>query len=150
MRCRAWLEGRYCRRNTKGTFCHVHRHLSEYQGFIQKMPAIVLQNIAQNLKSARNIQLFRLTCKVIHGCVKKPQFRLSDEYKYFKRFHSQYHVTVRQVANAWNRYERLDRKDQAIVDKIQRHAKTIQARTYMDVKTFNERLKEFNRFMSKK
>ena len=148
MRCRAWLNGRYCKNNTKATFCHVHRHLCEYPALIQKVPRIALEKIADNLKTDINLQHFRLTCKAIHGSIKRFPFQYSSEFHYFKRFYSQAHLTVQQVVNASERYERLTIKQQDILKKIPRYGRSIQARTYMDTVTFNKHMHAFNRLMS--
>jgi hypothetical protein len=150
MRCRAWLNGRYCKNNTKATFCHVHRHLCEYPALIQKIPGIALEKIADNLKTDINLQHFRLTCKVIHGSIKRLPFQLSSEFKYFKRFYSQTDLTVRQVVNASERYERLNTKQQDLLKTIPRYGRSIQARTHTDTVTFNMHMHAFNRLMSTK
>ena len=148
MRCQAWLNGRYCKNKTKATFCHVHRHLCEYPALIQKVPRIALEKIADNLKTDINLQHFRLTCKAIHGSIKRFPFQYSSEFHYFKRFYSKTHLTVRQVVNASERYERLTIKQHNILKKIPRYVWLIQARTYMDTVTFNKHMHAFNRLMS--
>jgi len=147
MRCRAWLNGRYCKNKTKATFCHVHQHLCEYPALIQKVPRIALEKIADNLKTDINLQHFRLTCKAIHGSIKRFPFQYSSEFHYFKRFYSKTHLTVRQVVNASKRYEKLNIKQQDILKKIPRYGQLIQARTYMDTVTFNKHLHAFSRLM---
>ena len=150
MRCRAWLNGRYCKNSAKATFCHVHRHLCEYPALFQKIPRIALARIADNLKTDINLQHFRLTCKVIHGSIKRLHFKLSSEYQYFKRFYSQTHLTVRQVVNASERYKRLSTKHQDLLKEIPRYGRSIQARTHMDTVTFSTHMHAFNRLMSTK
>lgn len=149
MRCRAWLMKKYCRNETRGTFCHVHRHLPPYPRMIDTLPSIVLQNIARFLTTAEKVQQFRLCCRHISISVLRAPFELSLQYKYFERFFSQNDVSVRQVSNASHRYLRLDKKSQNSLKRIPQNIKCIQARSTKDTITFNRDLPVFNRLISR-
>ena len=150
MRCRAWLNDKFCRNSTNGTFCHVHRHLCEYPALIQRLPAAVLAIVAVNLKIDMNLQHFRRTCKTMHGSIWRVPFEFSSEYNYFKCFFSKTHLTVRTVMNASARYQSLNTNQQDILTRIPRHVRSIQARSYRDMTVFNSNWEAFNQLMSTK
>lgn len=147
MRCRAWLGGRYCRNHTKGTFCSAHAHLPEYPAAMQSLPKLVLDNIAANLRTADDIQQFRSSCKRIHSLVSRAPFEFSHEYRYFQRFFARYHLTVRQMFNAAQRYRRLDSRRQRSLKKIPRCVRTIEACRYSDIGTYQRNMLTFNEML---
>ena len=149
MRCRAWLMTKYCRNETRGTFCHVHRLLPPYPRMIDTLPSIVLQNIGRFLTTAEKVQQFRLCCRHISISVLRAPFELSLQYKYFQRFFSTNDISVRQVSNACHRYLRLDKKSQNSLKRIPQNIKCIEARTTKDKITFNRDLPVFNRLISR-
>lgn len=125
MRCRAWLEGSYCRNSTRSIFCHKHRCLAEYPSYISTLPGIILLTVAQFL-GTDCIQILRRTCKHMHQLIYRGHFVGTYEHKYFQRLFSKQSVTARQIVQAAQRYELLNKRAKQVLRCTPMHLKTVE------------------------
>ena len=125
MRCRAWLEGTYCRNSTRSTFCHKHRYLAEYPSYISTLPQNIIATVAKFL-ATDCVQILRRTCKHMHQSIYRGHFFGTNEHKYFRRLFSKQTVTARQIVQAAQRYELLNKTAKDVLRCIPMHLKTIE------------------------
>lgn len=140
MRCRAWLETRFCKNETKTLFCHVHQKCKPFDNYFDKLPVLAIECVVNHLKTAEIRQTLRISSKVLHQVIPKANVQLSKEYLYFKNFFIREVVTYRQINYAFQRFSKLAPQIQdTLKDELQVNIKTIRGRTSMrDFINWNE------------
>ena len=141
MRCRAWLDGTYCRNSTRRIFCYKHQGHEQFPAYLSSLPGIILETVAQYLHTDC-IQTLRRTCKHAHQMISRGPFFGSNEHKYFRRLFSKQSVTARQIVQAAQRYEILNKQARDVVRSIPMQLNTVQLLNYSDKCLINRNRKQ--------
>ena len=116
MRCRAWLGVRYCKNHTRSTCCHVHCHNKPYRLFLNLLPDILIQKIANFIVHTEEVQNFRQACSWIHSTIRRLPISCSKEYMFFSHlFASENIISYRQLHTAARRFEDLGPSEQGTI-----------------------------------